>query len=386
MPAVLRKPLTWILLALVIVVALSAANRLRGPLLETYPVQAMALTASVVATGRVQSRSRVLVASEITGTLIERPVDEGDRVQPGQLVARLDPREAQARVAEADAALAQLRGRLRPEANAAHAAATVRADQARREASRQRQLAERGLVATERVEQAEESLRLAEAEANRARAVRDAVAPGGVDEQLLSQRLASARVQLARTEIRSLVEGTVLRRLAEPGDVVQAGRGIVEIAREGAVEILAPVDERNLDRLAVGQAALVSADAFPEQRIAGELVFIAPAVDAQRGTVEVRVQVPDPPDYLRQDMTVSIDVEVGRRAQALVLPTDGLREARGDRAVVHVVRKGRVQRVAVRTGLRGLAQVEILDGLAPGERVLPASAALAPGSRARTRD
>lgn len=386
MPAVLRKPLTWILLAVALAAALFAANRLRGPQLETYRVQATALTASVVATGRVQSRSRVLVASEITGTLVERPLDEGDRVQPGDLVARLDPREAQARIAEAEAALAQLAGRQRPEADAAHAAAVVRAEQSRREAARQRQLAERGLVAAERVEQAEESLRLAEAEARRARAVRDAVAPGGVDEKLLAERLASARVQLARTEIRSLVEGTVLRRLAEPGDVVQAGRGIVEIARDGAVEILAPVDERNLDRLALGQAALVSADAFPEQSIVGELVFIAPAVDAQRGTVEVRVQVPDPPGYLRQDMTVSVDIEVGRREQALVLPADALRESRGDAAVVHVLREGRVQRVAVRIGLRGLGQVEILEGLSPGERVLPASVALAPGSRARTRD
>ena len=189
---------------------------------------------------------------------------------------------------------------------------------------------------------------------------------------------------LAQTVIRTRVAGTVLRRLAEPGDVVQAGRGIVELARDGDLLVVAQVDERNLDRLAEGQSALVSADAFPSQRLPARVVFIAPAVDPQTGTVEVRVEVPEPPATLRQDMTVSIDIEVGRRERALLLPIDAVDAGAGAGApTVLVVREGRVQRVPVTLGLRGIDRVEVLGGVIEGDAALPLAGAPAEGARVR---
>ncbi|TAK55427.1 MAG: efflux RND transporter periplasmic adaptor subunit [Gammaproteobacteria bacterium] len=385
LPAFFRRPGPWLALAPALVLAAWLTRGVVTPAIEVYQVSAAPLVANVVATGRVQTRSRVTIGSEITGTLVERLVAEGAGIAAGDLVARLEDREQRARVSEAAAALGQLAGRQRPEAAAALAAAEVRHDQAGREAARQRELAGRGLVATERAEQAEQALQLAEAEWKRARVVAAALASGGVEETLLRERLATARAQLARTEIRSQVAGTVLRRLAEPGDVVTAGRGIVELAVDGATEVVAAVDERSLDRLQLGQPALVSADAFPDERVPGSVTFIAPAVDVQTGTIEIRVVVPDPPANLRQDMTVSIDVEVGRRERALVIPTDALRESAGDRAAVLRLRAGRIERVAIRVGLRGLGLAEVLEGLDAGDLVLPGSSTPAAGSRARPR-
>ena len=79
------------------------------------------------------------------------------------------------------------------------------------------------------------------------------------------------------------------------------------------------IDERNLGKLALGQKALASADAYPDQRFAAVVSYINPGVDITRASVEVKLTVADPPDYLRQDMTVSVDIEVareGRRAGA----------------------------------------------------------------------
>lgn len=376
----------WLLaIGVVVLVLLRVPGWVQGPEVTVYAVERGPLLANVVATGRVQKPSRVTLGSEIAGVLVERSVTDGDRVAPGQVIARLRDDELRARLNEAEAALAQLELRQRPESQAALREARARAQQARREAERLATLVARGLVAKEQAEQAQETREIAEAQAARAATVADALAPGGVEEQLLRERIATATALLARSEVRSLVAGTVLRRLAEPGDVLSAGRGIVEVAVDGPTEIVAQVDERNLDRLALGQPALVSADAFPERREPGEVSFISPAVDPQTGTVEVRVRVPEPPAYLRQDMTVSIDVEVGRREDALSLPLDALRNPRAGAAEVLAVREGRVERVTLRTGLRGLDRVELLEGLAAGEFVLPARAVVEPGARLRPR-
>ncbi|MFN7782144.1 MAG: efflux RND transporter periplasmic adaptor subunit [Lysobacterales bacterium] len=376
----------WLLaIGVGLLVLMRVPGWVQGPEVTVYAVERGPLLANVVATGRVQTPSRVTLGSEIAGVLVERGVTDGDRVAPGQVIARLRDDELRARLHEAEAALAQLELRQRPESQAALREARARAQQARREAERLATLVARGLVAKEQAEQAQETREIAEAQAARAATVAEALAPGGVEEKLLRERIATATALLARADVRSLVAGTVLRRLAEPGDVLSAGRGIVEVAVDGPTEIVAQVDERNLDRLALGQPALVSADAFPERREPGEVSFISPAVDPQTGTVEVRVRVPEPPAYLRQDMTVSIDVEVGRREDALSLPLDALRNPRAGAAEVLAVREGRVERVTVRTGLRGLGRVEVLEGLPAGDFVLPARAVVEPGARVRPR-
>lgn len=376
----------WLLaIGVVVLVLMRVPGWVQGPEVTVYAVERGPLLANVVATGRVQTPSRVTLGSEIAGVLVERSVTDGDRVAPGQVIARLRDDELRARLHEAEAALAQLELRQRPESQAALREARARAQQAAREAERAAALLARGLIAKEQAEQAAETREIAQAQAARAAAVAEALAPGGVEEKLLRERIATATALLARTEVRSLIAGTVLRRLAEPGDVLSAGRGIVEVAVDGPTEIVAQVDERNLDRLALGQPALVSADAFPERREPGEVSFISPAVDPQTGTVEVRVRVPEPPAYLRQDMTVSIDVEVGRREDALSLPLDALRNPRAGAAEVLAVREGHVERLSLRIGLRGLDRVEVLEGLSAGDFVLPARAAIEPGARVRPR-
>jgi HlyD family secretion protein len=381
-----RRPVVWLVAGLVgVLLGRATPGWLLGPVVDAYPVTAGPLVANVVATGRVETPSRVTVGSEIVGTVAERLVTDGDRVRAGDVVARLRDDEALARVREAEAALAQIETRDRPAAQAALREADARLAQAEREAARQRELAERGLVARQSLERADEALAVAKAQAERARVAARAAAPGGTDETLLRQRLETARSLLAKTEIRSLVDGMVLRRLAEPGDVVGAGRGIVEVARDGDTEIVAQVDERNLGTLAVGQSAMASPDAFPDRRFDAAIRFIAPGIDAQTGTVEVRLVVPTPPEYLRQDMTVSVDIETGRRDRTLSVPSDSLREVRGDRARVLAVRDGRVTPVEVRLGLRGLGRTEVLEGLTADDAVLPGNATVAPEARVRAR-
>ena len=135
-----------------------------------------------------------------------------------------------------------------------------------------------------------------------------------------------------------------------------------------------------------GQAAQCLADAFPERPFPATVNYIAPSIDAQRGTVNIRLKVEPVPPFLRQDMTVSVTVETGRRDAALVVPNDALLDAGTAAPAALVVRDGRLRRVPVQLGLRGLALTEVVSGLAAGDWVLASAAGIRRrGRRARAR-
>lgn len=380
-----RRRLALLVLPIAALAGWMALGAMRGPELPAYALREQPLVQTVVATGRVVAVSRAQAGSPVTGVVLERRVREGDRVQPGDVLAVLRADDLEAAVREAEAALGQLLDSARPQAEAARREAEARHEQARREAARRAELFERQLIAREALEQARQAETTARAAAERARLSAQEFATGGPAEAAARARLATARAQLEKTIVRAEVAGTVLTRNAEPGDLVQPGRVLFEIARDGDTEVLVPLDERNLGVLALGQPARCVADAFPGQPFDARVGFIAPSVDAQRGSVDIRLTVSPVPGFLRQDMTVSVNIETGRRERALVVPNDALGAVDGDRAEVWLATSGRAVRRDVRLGLRGLALSEVVEGLAPGDLVLAdASAPVAEGDRVRT--
>lgn len=382
----MKRRLFLVLLASIVLVVLAwwVAQTMRGPLLAAYQVSARPVVQTVVATGRVAAVSRAQVGSPLTGVVLERRVREGDVVRPGDVLAVLRADELEAAVREAEADLAQLQQSTRPQAQASLREAEARLAQAGREAQRRRALFERQMITRETMEQAVQAETVARTALEQARLAVRALVPGNPGEAAARARVANARAQLAKTIIRAEIAGTVLTRNAEPGDLVQPGRTLFEIAREGGTEILVPVDEKNLEVLALGQSAACVADAYPLRPFPATVGFIAPAVDPQRGTVDLRLAVRPAPAFLRQDMTVSVNVETGRRERAIAVPNDALLAVDGRQAEAWVVADGRAERRRVRLGLRGLVQTEITAGLKAGDWVLAdAPAALAQGDRVR---
>lgn len=359
-----------------LLVLLWGVSRLRGPALPGYEVAAGPMVQSVVATGRVASLSRVQVGAEIAGLVLERRVMDGDRVQPGDVLVVLRARDLEAQRDEARAALAALRDSERPDAEARLRQARADLAQAERELARRRELGQRQLVARESVEQAEQAVVAARAAVEQAQVAARALAAGGAREAQALERLRAAEAALERAVVRATVAGTVLTRGVEPGDTVTPGQVLLEIARDAPGEILVALDEKNLSLLAPGQEATCIADAWPRRPFPATVHHIAPAIDPARGTVDVRLRYDPQADFLREDMTVTATIRTGRRERALVVPNDALlgADAGSDRAQVLRVRDGRVQRVPVRLGLRGLAATEVVEGLQAGDRVLAAGA------------
>ena len=368
-----------------------------GPKTEVVEAVRREVLQAVVATGRIESPFRVDIGAQVVGTATRVPVAQGESVAAGQTLVELDAAEARALVRQAEAAVIQAEGRLRQlkELQLPVAAQSLRQAQAnlanaRAQFERNRKLFEAGFIGQSVLDDAQRNLEVAQTQVDTARKQVDTARPQGSDYALalaaLEQAnagLQAARARLAYTRIVAPVAGTLIARNVEHGDVVQPGRTLMVLAPAGETQIVVQIDERNIARLRLGQPALASADAYPEKRFAAEVGYINPGVDAQRGTVEVKLRVPEPPPYLRQDMTVSVDIEVARSPGALALPAEGVRDATGAAPWVLLVKDGRAVRHNVELGLRGSGWVEIRSGLAPGDRVVPAGAPVQPGGRLR---
>lgn len=357
----------------------------QGPAVDTYRVIEQPLIQNVVATGRVISTSRAQIGAEITGVVLERHITEGDRVSPGDLLITLRDDDLAARMREAEAALEQLRASRHPQAMAALKQSQAQLEQAMREAKRRRDLYQTESISKEIYEKAEQALTLAQASEEQSKLLSNSLAPGASEELILIERLNAAQAALARTQIKSQVSGIVLTRNVVPGDIVQPGRLLLEIAKEGSTEILIPVDERNLGVLALGQPARCIADAYPSQPFNAQINFIAPTIDPQRGTVDVRLTVDPPPDFLRQDMTVTATIQTNQRDKAITLSNDLIKESKDGNGLVWIVYDGRVTAQPVKLGLRGLSATEITEGLKPGDQIV-LSATVKLGERVRSRN
>ncbi|MEO7404989.1 MAG: efflux RND transporter periplasmic adaptor subunit, partial [Burkholderiales bacterium] len=109
------------------------------------------------------------------------------------------------------------------------------------------------------------------------------------------------------------------------------------------------------------------------------------SVDAQRGTVEIRLRVPSPPAFVRPDMTVSVEMVVGQREGVLVVPAEAVRGADGARPFALVLRGGRAEQVSVKLGLRGIGVAEIVEGANEGDMLILPNADAVAGDRVRAK-
>ena len=335
---------------------------------------------------RVATLSRVDVGSTVTGRVARVLVTEGVQVRKGDVLVQLESDELRAALTQAVASERQAQARLnglrstgRSGARAALAQSDATLLAANAELARVRQLVAQGFFSASRLDEAQRAVDVARAQQSGSTAQSQAVGDAGTEvmqagAQLAASQAATAAAQarLKQTAILAPADARVLTRQVEPGQIVQPGKALMALALAGPTQLVAQVDERFLDQLQAGQGAMVVADAFVGQRFAARVLSIAPSVDAQRGAIEVKFALEQQaPAFLREDMTLSVEVETGRRARALVLPLRALRtQTSGESATVLVADAGRAQARTVRLGLRSLSAVEVLEGLAEGDEVL----------------
>lgn len=385
--------LLWALLALAL--GLGLWRWWVGPVVLTERVQRRDLLQTVVASGRVETPHRVDIGAQITGTVARVPVREGQTVKAGDVLIELVSTEQRSAQRQAELAVAQVQGRLRqlnelqgPVVQQTLRQAQASLDAVRASGLRSQALFEQGFIGQAALDEAHKGLALAEAQALAAQKQWVSAQPGGAEYQLaagaVAEAQASAEVQSAKARyavIKAPLSGQLIGRHVEVGDVVQAGKVLMVLSPLGATQLVVQIDEKNLRLIALGQHALASADADPQHTFNAQVAYINPGINAQTGAVEVKLDVPEPVPFLRQDMTVSVDMEVARKPQALALPVAHVIDINGQAPWVWVHEGGHAVHRPVKLGLRGGAWVEVLAGLREGDTVLALPNALRNGQR-----
>jgi HlyD family secretion protein len=392
-----RRPSFWI--ALVVVLAASAYGIFRsfGPVVPTVLAVRRDLEQHVVASGRVLPPSRISVAAMLPGLVIAVGAVEGQRVELGDLLVQLDDRDARSQLAQAKAAVAQAGAKVEQlrrvgtiVASQSLTEAQSKLAQLEAEVLRMGNLSRTGAVTLVELDDSRRKVDVARAQKNAAEAQQ--LGTLGADSRVAMSALLQAQAQqtgaevhLSQTRLVAARAGVILSRSVEPGDTIQPSRTLLTLAESGDVELVFQADERNLSVLKVGQKANASADAFPQNPFAAVVDYVAPSIDPQRGTVELRLKVEAAPPFLKPDMTISIDLTVASKSAALVVPTEAVRGIASAQPFVLAVAKGHARKQLVGLGIRGEGSVEILSGLEEGTPiVIPDGQRIVTGQRIRT--
>lgn len=379
-------------------IAFFAAQSAKGPKVDATKVERRELVQKVVASGRVRSPARIELGSLRLGSVTKVLAEEGQSVQRGDLLIELasaqeraDVAQAKASVAQADARLSQLRNLSAKAANETLKQAEIQLAKAEQAYARAQKLAQSQAVSQSEVDDAEKARDVARSQRDNALTQLQSLSAGGSDERVLfasaaqaRASLLSAQARLEQTEIRAPENGIVLERKVEPGSVVQPGATLLVIAKDGPMQLSVQPDEKSLLYLHSNQSAIASADAFPTQSFSATVQSISPAVDPNRGTVEVKLKVTDPPAFLRPDMTVSVEIEVNRKKDALCLRADAIRDAASKTPWAMAITAGVTAKHPLKLGITGEGLIEITEGLNEGDLViLPSSGPIEEGRKVR---
>jgi RND family efflux transporter MFP subunit len=335
------------------------------------------------ATGYITARRQATVSTQMTGTLTQVLIEEGDRVQKGQVLARLDdsaPRAslglAQAQVRTAQAQVAQAQAQLA---------------QAQADARRQDTLASSGMIAPQAAEQARTAVATfaAQLEARR-REVESAQA-----------QLVQAQVNFDYTVVRAPFAGVIIAKSAQVGEIVSplsAGGGFTRtgvgtIVDMDSLEVDVDVNEAYIGQVKPGMPAEAVLDAYPDWRVPAHVIAIVPTADRGKATVKVRVALEQKDVRLLPDIGVRVSF-LGSKAQATAPPPKGVLvpaaalAQREGRSVVFVVVDGRVQQRSVAPAPQDVGTMKLLpEAVKAGERVvLSPPEALHDGADVRVED
>lgn len=311
-----------------------AAKGVGGPVVvEAAAVTIAALADDLQAVGSVRANEDVVLRPEISGRIAHIQFREGQRVRQDEVLIALDDSVPRAELAQAEAQFALARANF----------------------ERTRDLARQSFVSESALDTAASALKVQEA----ARGL--------------------AQTRLAKSTIRAPFAGVVGVRQVAVGDYVKEGQDMVALQDTATVKVEFRIPERYLAQVRPGQKLGVETDALPRRQFAAKVEFIDPKVDAAARSVLVRGRVPNPDGALRPGMFARVRLVFEEKPRALVVPEEAVVPAAAGEVSANVVyrlvgvgTRLRALRTPVETGLRRDAKVEILSGLAAGDRVVTA--------------
>src|SRR5262249_6919449 len=353
------------------------------------------------ATGYIIAAHRIQVAAKVVGKVAWIGVDKGTKVKEGEVIVRLEDDEYRAQLQQAKGQLASLDARLRelqngsrPEEIATAVAnlnvAKADLENARVNLNRTKELADAKVFARQQLDDAQARYDSAAARVNSLEKTYELVKLGPRVEQIDQVRgqieqargsVAYGETQLNNTVIKAPVTGTILERAVEKGEFVTTSfvgdRGakgyVVSLADLNDLQVELDISQNDFAKLGPRQRGVVTTDAFPDRKYEGFIEEISPEANRQKATVQIKVRVVRPDDYLRPEMNANVafisdEKSAGASAPSkpmIVVPTSAVRDG-----AVFVALGGRAMRRPVKAGAATSQGTRINDGLVGGEDLI----------------
>jgi RND family efflux transporter MFP subunit len=305
----------------------------------------------ITVVGNLVGEATVDVVPRVAGRLESISVRIGDRVTRGQQIAKVEDRELAEQVNQSDANLEVNRATVGARENDLKVAQSA--------FERAKTSLEHGLLSQQGLEDAEARYNSAASQVTVAKA----------QLQSTQARLDELKINLANTNILSPLDGVVGKRNLDPGAYAGTNTVILSVVDINTVRLVASLIEKEFKRISRGAQAVVEVDAFPGEQFTGQVSRVAPVFDPATRTASMEIEVPNPGYRLKPGMYARVRLTAERRPDALTVPRDAVVDV-DKRHGVYVL-DGQVARFRdVRTGIDDGTQVEVLDGLTEGTRVV----------------
>ena len=404
-----RWATVWILTGVAVIVGLLVWLALRGnaQTLEVETVRAAAGGAAgaepgvvLNTTGYIVAHHRIEVTAKVAGKVAWIGVEKGDKVQQGQVVVRLEDQEYKAQWQQARGNVTNLEAKLREMENGSRPEeiAVAKANVGQAEADlenyritleRTRGLVSAGVLSKQNLDDAQARYDGQKAKVDSLQKSYELVKLGPRIEQIDAVRgqldqargqLAYAQTLLDSTEIRSPVSGTILERAVEVGEFVtqsfvgdKGAKGyVVALADLNDLQVELDINQDDFAKLTARQKGVVTTDAYPDRKYEGFIEEVSPAADRQKATVQIKVKVVKPDEFLRPEMNARVafladpkTATATRGDPSIVLPTAAIRDGKA-----FIVQDGRVIERAVKVRSTSSKGTEISDGVLAGEEVI----------------
>ncbi|KAF1038979.1 MAG: Macrolide export protein MacA [Herbaspirillum frisingense] len=357
-----RRWLRWTLLALILLIAAAALLKKRVPAPTSAPATAAIVPAAMEflpgdlytvgsgelrqvlpLSGALRALNQASVKARVAGEVQQVLVREGEAVKEGQVLARIDPSDYQAKVDQARGSLVASQGQL---------------DIATQTRNNNQTLLNRGFISRNAFDTAASQFDIAKANVDSARGA-----------------LEVARKALADTVVRSPIAGLISARNVQPGEKVAVDGKLLDVVDLSQMELEAPVPTNDILKVQIGQEVLVAVEGLP-QKVAGKVVRINPATQSGSRSIMVYVRLDNPQGLLRAGMFADAGLTLERKARVLTVPSTAIQVEDGN-AYVYAVENGSLARRPVVTGLQGRAQdgnaTEIVSGLNEGAQIVKAN-------------
>jgi len=317
-------------------------------------VESQQFVDTVAVTGALVSKARVDVKAETVGRIVRFPKEQGDRVEQGEILARVDEENYQIAIRQAETAVQVMEATL--------ARTRVVETHAQSELVRAQNLVKSGGITDQDLQSAEV-------------AAQEAAAQVALADAQLEQARASleqAEKRLRDTEIRAPVGGTIEVKHVNTGAYVEMSTPVITIVDNSQLELVASIPTARLGRVATGQRVRFGVNSYPDSVFEGRIVEISPAVDLQTRAIAVRVQVDNAGGRLKAGMFAQGEIVTGVEEDAIVIPASAIyrNDGSAEGSYVFVVNGSSARRREIRIARETDSSVVVADGLAPGDLLI----------------